>query len=73
MTQTTYYHATLCLHGTLLVTKDEEHGSVKVALGMGDKQIPISVKRKLAMLLQDKPPEGVQSIILWPRTTRRGY
>jgi hypothetical protein len=72
MTQATYYHATLCLHGTLLVTKDEERDGVKVALGMGDKQIPISVKRKLAALLQDKPPQGEQGVILWPRTDKEG-
>lgn len=72
MTQTTYYHATLCLHGTLIVTKDEERGSIKAAVSVGDKQIPIGVKRKLAALLEAKPPEGEQGVILWPRTDKEG-
>jgi len=39
---------------------------------IGDKQIPIGVKRKLAALLQDKPPQGEQGVILWPRTDKEG-
>ena len=31
MTQASYYHATLCLHGSLIVTKDEQHEGVRVA------------------------------------------
>jgi len=72
MAQVPYYHATLCLRGLLLVTKDEQRGGIKVAVGLGDKQIPIGTKKKLAALLEDKPPEGEQAIILWPRTDKEG-
>ena len=72
MTQTSYYHATLCLHGPLLVTKDERGESIKVAVGLGDKQFPLNVKRKLAAVLLEKPPEGEQSVIVWPRTDKEG-
>ncbi len=72
MTQAPYYHATLCLHGSLIVTKDEQRGGIKVAVGQGETQIPIGVKRKLAALLEDKPPEGEQAIIVWPRTNKEG-
>jgi hypothetical protein len=67
-----YYHATLCLHAPLLVTKDEKRGEVNVAVVMGEAQIPIVVKRKLAALLEEKPPEGEQGIIVWPRTDKEG-
>ena len=72
MTQTTYYHATLCLHGSLLVTKDEHRGGIKVAVGLGDTQVTIGVKRKLAALLEANPPEGEQGVIVWPRTDKEG-
>ncbi len=72
MTQATYCHATLCLHGSLVITKDEQRPGVKVAVGLGDAQIPIGVKRKLATLLEAKPPEGEQGIIVWPRTDKEG-
>ena len=72
MTQAPYYHATLCLHGPLLITRDEQRGGIKVAVGLGDNQIPIGVKRKLAALLEYKPPEGEQGIIVWPRTDKEG-
>lgn len=58
MAQAPYYHATLCLRAPLLVTKDEKRGEVKVAVAMGDTQLPIGVKRKLSTLLEEKPPEG---------------
>lgn len=70
MSRTTFYHATLCLHGPLVVTKDEEHGDIKAAVVFRDKQFPLNVKRKLAALLEDKPPEGDQGVILWPRTDK---
>lgn len=72
MTQASYYHATLCLHGSLIVTKDEQHEGVRVALGIGDNQISVGVKRKLAALLTAKPPEGEQGVIVWPRTDKEG-
>jgi hypothetical protein len=72
MAQVTYYHATLCLHGSLIVTKDEQHGGIKAAVGLGDAYIPIGVKRRLAALLEAKPPEGEQGIIVWPRTDKEG-
>ncbi len=72
MAQVPYYHATLCLHGPLLVTKDEQRGGIKVAVGLGDTRVPIGVKRKLAALLEDKPPEGEQAIVVWPRTNKEG-
>jgi hypothetical protein len=72
MAQAPYYHATLCLHGTLLVTKDDQRGGIKVAVGLGDTQVPTGVKRKPAAMLETKPPEGEQAIILWPRTDKEG-
>jgi len=72
MAQVPYYHATLCLHGPLLVTRDEQRGGIKVAVGLGDTRVPIGVKRKLVTLLEDKPPEGEQAIIVWPRTDKEG-
>ncbi|MDQ3399319.1 MAG: hypothetical protein M3511_16445 [Deinococcota bacterium] len=72
MAQAPYYHATLCLHGSLVVTKDEQRGGVKAAVGLGDTQIPVSVKKRLAALLEEKPPEGEQGIIVWPRTDKEG-
>jgi hypothetical protein len=61
MAQVPYYHATLCLHGTLFVTKDEQRGGIKVAVSQGDTLVPIIAKKKLAALLADKPPEGEQA------------
>ncbi len=72
MTPATYYHATLCLHAPLIVTKDEKRGGIKVAIDPGGRQIPVGVKRRLAALLQEKPPEGEQGIIVWPRTDKEG-
>ena len=72
MAQTSYYHATLCLHGPLLVTKDEQRGGVRAAVDLGDARVPVNVKRKLAAILTDRPPEGVQGVIVWPRTDREG-
>ena len=72
MAQASYCHATLCLHGTLIVTEDEQPGGIKVAVGLGDIQVPVGVKKSLAALLQDKPPEGEQGIIVWPRTDKEG-
>ncbi len=72
MAQASYYHATLCLRGSLIVTKDEKREGIKVALGIGDNQISVGVKRKLAALLMDKPPEGEQGVIVWPRTDKEG-
>jgi len=72
MAQAPYYHATLCLHGSLLVTKDEKRGGIKVAVGLGDTQVPIGVKRKLAALLEANSPEDEQGIIVWPRTDKEG-
>jgi hypothetical protein len=72
MAQAPYYHATLCLHGPLIVTKDEQRGGIKVAVGLGDTRVPIGVKRRLAALLEDKPPEGEQGVIVWPRTDKEG-
>ncbi len=73
MTQAPYYHATLCLHGSLIVTKDDQRGGIKVAVGLGDRQVPVGVKKRLAVLLQDKPPEGEQGVIVWPRTDKEGH
>jgi hypothetical protein len=54
------------------VTKDEQRGGIKVAVGQGDTRVPVGVKRKLAALLGAKPPEGEQGVILWPRTDKEG-
>jgi hypothetical protein len=72
MAQATYYHATLCLHGSLIVTKDEKLEGIKIAVGLGDTQVPVGVKSRLAALLREKPPEGEQGIIVWPRTDKEG-
>jgi hypothetical protein len=72
MAQAPYYHATLCLHGPLIVTKDEKSGGIRVAVGLGDTRVPIGVKRRLAALLEEKPPEGKQGVIVWPRTDKEG-
>jgi hypothetical protein len=72
MAQAPYYHATLCLHGSLIVSKSEHPEGVKVVVGLSDIQVPVGVKRRLAALLQDKPPEGEQGIIVWPRTDKEG-
>lgn len=72
MSKTTFYHATLCLHGPLIMTRDEESGGIKAAIVVGDKEFPLNVKKKLAALLEDQPPEGEQGIILWPRTDKEG-
>jgi hypothetical protein len=72
MAQAFYYHATLCLHAPLIVANDEKGEGIKVALDLGDRQIPVGVKRRLAALLQDKPPEGERGIIVWPRTDKEG-
>lgn len=72
MSQTTFYHATLCLHAPLIVSKDEKRGGIRAAVGLGARQVPVIVKKKLAVLLEDKPPEGEQGIILWPRTDKEG-
>ncbi len=72
MAQATYYHATLCLHAPISVTKDEQRGRVEVTVGLGESQVPANVKKKLAAFLAQKPPEGEQGLILWPRTDREG-
>lgn len=43
-----------------------------MAVDRGDTQVPIGVKRRLAALLEAKPPEGEQAIIPWPRTDKEG-
>jgi hypothetical protein len=72
MAQATYYHATLCLRAPLTVAKDEKREGIKAALDLGGRQIPVVIKRRLAALLQEKPPEGEQGIIVWPRTDKEG-
>jgi hypothetical protein len=72
MAQAPYYHATLCLRGSLVISKDEQRGGIKVAVGLGDTRVPIGVKRRLAALLEEKPPEGEQGVIVWPRTDKEG-
>ncbi len=72
MAQATYYHATLCLHARISLTKDEQQRRTGVTVSLGDKLFPISVKRKLEAFLIKKPPEGEQGLILWPRTDKDG-
>ena len=50
MAQAIYYHATLCLRALLIVNKDEKREGIKVEIGLGDKQIPIGTKKKLALV-----------------------
>ncbi len=72
MAQPSYYHATLCLHTPLIVTKEENRLGLHVAFKLGDKVFSLNVKRKLAAVLVEKPPEGEQGIIVWPRTDKEG-
>lgn len=54
------------------MSKDEKGEGIKVAVGLGDKPFPLNLKRKLAAVLMEKPPEGEQSVIVWPRTDKEG-
>jgi hypothetical protein len=72
MSENVYYHATLVLNAPFIVSEDKKSGGVKIALGIGDKPFPLIVKKKLAALIEQNPPEGEQSIILWPRTDKEG-
>jgi hypothetical protein len=72
MSQNVYYHATLCLHAPFVVTEDKKKGGVKVTLGIGDRQFPLTVKKKWAATLSEKSPQGDQGVILWPRTDKEG-
>jgi hypothetical protein len=72
MPENVYYHATLIVNAPLIVSKDKK-GEIKIALGMGDsKPFPLIVKRKWAADIERNPPEGEQSVILWPRTDKEG-
>lgn len=72
MSQNVYYHATLCLHAPFVVTEDKKKGGVKVMVGIGERQLPIIVKKKWAATLAENPPQDDQGIILWPRTDKEG-
>lgn len=72
MAKATYYNATLCLHAPISVTKSEQQGRVEVTVSLDDSRVRVNVKKKLAVFLAQKPPEGEQGLILWPRTDREG-
>ena len=72
MPENVYYHATLAINASLTVSEDKKRGGVKVALGIGDKPFPLIVKKKWASIIEANPPEGEQSIVLWPRTDKEG-
>jgi hypothetical protein len=72
MSENVYYHATLVLNAPFIVSEDKKSGGVKIALGIGSKPFPLIVRKKLAALIEQNPPEGEQSIILWPRTDKEG-
>lgn len=71
MAQMSYYHATLCLHGPIVLTSDEKRG-LTAAVEVGERQVPVGTKQKIAALLKKQPPKGEQGVILWPRTDRNG-
>ena len=72
MPENVYYHATLIVNAPFIVSEDKKRGGVKVALGIGEKPFPLIVKRKWAAIIEANPPEGEQSIVLWPRTDKEG-
>jgi hypothetical protein len=72
MPENVYYHATLIVNAPFIVSEDKKRGGVKVALGIGDKPFPLIVKKKWAAIIEANPPEGEQSVILWPRTDKEG-
>ncbi len=72
MPENFYYHATLIVNAPFIVSEDKKRGGVKVALGIGEKPFPLIVKRKWAAIIEANPPEGEQSIVLWPRTDKEG-
>ncbi len=71
MVQPLYYHATLCLHGPIILTPDETRG-ITAAVGIGERHVPVGIKQKIAALLKKQPPQGEQGMILWPRSDRSG-
>lgn len=72
MSANVYYHATLALDANLDIKEDKKRGGKKVSIEVGGKPFPILVKRNMVALLEENPPEGEQSLILWPRTDKEG-
>ncbi len=67
-----YFHATLFLTSAFVTTEDKKKGGKKVALGIGDKPLPLIVKPKMMAIIEENQPEGEYNIILWPRTDKEG-
>ena len=72
MSQNVYYHATLCLHAPLIVAEDKKKGGIKVSLEIGERPLPVIVRKHWAAILEENPPQDEQGIILWPRTDQEG-
>lgn len=72
MPQNAYYHATLCLHAPLIVAEDKKKGGIKVSLKIGERLLPVIVRKNWVATLEENPPQDEQGIILWPRTDQEG-
>lgn len=72
MTENVYYHATLALNAPLILKENKKQGGINVFVKFGEKPFLLLVKRRLAAMLEENPPEGEQSLILWPRTDKEG-
>ncbi len=72
MPENIYYHATLALNATFDIKEDKKKGGKRVSIDVGDKPFPLIVKRKMQAIIEETPPEGEQTIILWPRTDKEG-
>lgn len=72
MAEDVYYHATLALNAPLILFENKRQGGINVFVQFGEKPFPLLVKKRLAAMLEENPPEGEQSLILWPRTDKEG-
>lgn len=72
MAENVYYHATLALNAPLILKENKKQGGINVFVQLGDKPFLLLTKRRLAAMLEENPPEGEQTLILWPRTDKEG-
>lgn len=72
MAENVYYRATLALNAPLILRENKKQGGINVFVQFGEKPFLLLVKKRLAAMLEENPPEGEQSLILWPRTDKEG-